>query len=104
MRKRHASQYANFGSLHNKEQIIGDIHIYPKTYFNPMDYFGNWDKSENTICCHLYMGSWLPDEEKRKLKFRKTPLFKIGKYMWKQSQNIPLINKFRAYLRKKNII
>lgn len=88
----------------NKEQIIGDIHIYPKTYFNPMDYFGNWDKSENTICCHLYMGSWLPDEEKRKLKFRKTPLFKIGKYMWKQSQNIPLINKFRAYLRKKNII
>lgn len=88
----------------NKEQIIKDIHIYPKTYFNPMDYFGNWDKSENTVCCHLYMGSWLPDEEKRKLKFRKTPLFKIGKYIWKQLENVPLIYKFRTYLRNKNII
>lgn len=88
----------------NKEQIVGNIHVYPKTYFNPMDYFGNWDKSKKTVCCHLYMGSWLPSEEKKKLKYRKTILFKICKRIWCLSQNIAIVYKLRIYLKKKNII
>lgn len=88
----------------NKEQTVGGIHVYPKTYFNPMDYFGNWDKSKNTICCHLYMGSWLPEEEQKKLKFRKTLLFKVCKTIWNRTQNITAINKLRIYIKKKNII
>lgn len=88
----------------NKEQIVGNIHIYPKTFFNPMGYFGNWDKSENTICCHLYMGSWLPDKEQKKLKFRKTILFKIGKSLWIRLKGIRLVNNLRSFLKEKNII
>lgn len=91
-------------SRDNKDQIVENIHIYPKTYFNPMDYFGNWDKSNNTVCCHLYMGSWLPADEQRKLKLRKTVFFKICKILWVKFKNIPIINKARGYLKNKDII
>ena len=26
----------------NSEQIVENVHIYPRTYFNAMDFFGNW--------------------------------------------------------------
>lgn len=60
----------------NTEQIISDyLHIYPKTFFNPRDFWGNWDLSKHTYCVHLYMGSWLSEEEQRKLRLRRNPVW-----------------------------
>lgn len=74
----------NFSRLKtdNSEQLIGDVHIYPRTYFNAMDFFGNWDKTSNTTTVHLYMGSWLPDEAKQKLDRRKKWYWKLSKWIW----------------------
>lgn len=66
----------------NSEQMIGNIHIYPRTYFNAMDFFGNWDRTKNTTTVHLYMGSWLPDKVQKKLNRRKTWYWKLGKWIW----------------------
>lgn len=63
----------------NSEQYVCGIHIYPKTYFNPMDYFGNWDKTKNTYGIHLYSGSWLSEEEQEKLRKRKKTLVRLKK-------------------------
>lgn len=65
----------------NEEQYVNGIHIYPKTFFNPMDYFGSWDMSRNTRCVHLYSGSWLSQEERKKLMNRKKPLIRMKKYI-----------------------
>ena len=66
----------------NSEQYISNLHIYPRTYFNPMDFFGNWDRTKDTVAVHLYMGSWLPEATKKKLDRRKTFYWKIGKWFW----------------------
>lgn len=72
--------------LDNSEQIIcNDVHIYPKTYFNPMDFFGNWDRSDKTTTVHLYMGSWLPEDVKKSLDRRKTKMWRLGKWVWVHS-------------------
>lgn len=66
----------------NSEQMIGNTHIYPRTFFNAMDFFGNWDRSPNTTTVHLYMGSWLPESEQKKLNRRKTWYFKLSKWVY----------------------
>lgn len=72
--------------LDNSEQIIcNDVHIYPRTYFNPMDFFGNWDRSDKTTTVHLYMGSWLPEDIKKSLDKRKTRMWRLGKWVWVHS-------------------
>lgn len=63
----------------NSEQHICGIHIYPKTYFNPMDYYGNWDKTKDTYAIHLYSGSWLSKDEQAKLRRRKKLLVRLKK-------------------------
>lgn len=95
----------------NTEQYICGIHIYPKTFFNPMDYFGNWDRSKDTYAIHLYSGSWLSKEEQNKLKRRKKPLRRLKKKIHsifrktkiaersdvKMGINVDLINSFLDY-------
>ncbi|EXZ31060.1 hypothetical protein M136_5182 [Bacteroides fragilis str. S36L11] len=50
------------------------------------------------------MGSWLPEQEQKKLKRRKTFIFKLTKYIWDRSKNNPLFKRIRLYLKNKNII
>ena len=62
----------------NKFQLLeNDIVIFPQEYFSPYDY-GNCVKNntENTICEHLYLVSWLSEKEKVK-KIIKRILFNI---------------------------
>lgn len=68
--------------LGGKEQTIANVHIYPRTYFCPMDFFSNWDKTSNTYCIQLFSGSWLPDEKKKKLDRRKKWWWKIAKRLY----------------------
>jgi mannosyltransferase OCH1-like enzyme len=88
----------------NQEQYVNGIHVYPKTYFNPMDYFGNWDKSVNTYCIHLYMGSWLPEDQQKKLKLRKTLLFRVCKRIYVMFGRFRVIKNFRFALKNHDIV
>lgn len=63
----------------NTEQQVCGVHIYPKTYFNPMDFYGNWDKTKDTYCIHLYSGSWLSEEEQKKLMKRQKLFVRLKK-------------------------
>lgn len=55
-----------YGYVDNgQKQIIEEIVIYPKEYFNPMVYeTGEIKVSENTYSIHWYDGSWLPKSDK----------------------------------------
>lgn len=90
--------------LNGLEQTVSGVHIYPRTYFCPMDYFSNWDKSENTYCVHLFSGSWLPDEEKKKLDKRRKLWWRTGKYIYVHSKNIAVVKLLRDYLKKQRFI
>lgn len=90
--------------LDNSKQVVKNIHIYPKTYFNPMDFFGNWDKSDETYCIHLYSGSWLPDEDYKRLARRKKLWWKIGKSIYIKIENIKFINSIHKVLKKKDLV
>ena len=68
--------------LGGKEQTVIGIHIYPRTYFVPMDFFSNWDKTSNTYCIHLFSGSWLPDDKQKQLARRKTLWWRVLKYIY----------------------
>lgn len=47
-----------------------------------MDFWGNWNKTANTYCIHLFFGSWLPDKEQKKLNRRKKWYFKLAKWIY----------------------
>ena len=68
--------------IDNSDQIVSGVHIYPRTFFNAMDFWGNWDRTDDTTSVHLYMGSWLPNEAKRKLDRRKTWWWRLAKTCW----------------------
>lgn len=57
----------------NRYQEIGDgICIYPREFFSPYNY--SWDyseKTDNTICEHLFFVSWLPWYKRLKKKIKK---------------------------------
>lgn len=81
--------------LGGKEQIIAGMHIYPREYFCPMDFFGNWNKTVNTYCIHLFSGSWLPDKAKKKLNRRKTWYYKLSKWIYVHTG----LQKIKSYLK-----
>ena len=75
----------NYGLiLGGMEQIVDDIKIYPREYFCPMDFWGNWNQTKNTYCIHLFNGSWLPVREQKKLNRRKTWWWKGLKWIKNQ--------------------
>jgi mannosyltransferase OCH1-like enzyme len=52
----------------NTYQVIQDMHIFPKTYFCPLDVWHNKDITENTCAIHFFDGSWLDEETKKRIK------------------------------------
>ncbi len=75
-------QFINNGlQLGGKEQFVSGIHIFPREYFCPMDFWGNWNKTENTYCVHLFSGSWLSDEAQKKLNMRKKYWYRFAKWI-----------------------
>ena len=51
----------NHGLVKNgNEQIVGDVHVYPADWFNPLDSAtGLLNKTENTVSIHWYSMSWI---------------------------------------------
>lgn len=73
--KRHGLQ------TNNTEQDIkiGDynLHIFPKTYFCPLDFWHNKDFSENTHSIHYFDASWLKKETKKRIHIERSHFYKI---------------------------
>lgn len=52
-----------------QEQIIGDVHVYPADWFNPLDSItGLLNKTENTISIHWYSMSWISPARRMRVK------------------------------------
>lgn len=90
--------------LNGQKQIVKEISIFPRTYFCPMDYFSNWDKTEDTYCIHLFSGSWLPESEYNRLAGRRKLWWRIGKYIYVHLKRFKFINLFRNYLKNREVI
>lgn len=62
-----------------KQQIEGDIVVYPKEFFSPYDYINCvMEKTDDTICAHLFYVSWMNKKERMKKRV-KTILVRIIK-------------------------
>lgn len=59
--------------LNNRKQVLDAITIYPMTYFCPYNPYrkGEDDFSDNTYAVHLFSGSWLDAQSKKKMIFSK---------------------------------
>lgn len=94
----------NYGlKLENREQDINVMHIFPKTYFYPLNYDSvNTDFTENTYAIHHFAGSWLPIEEQKRLKkinlYQRRKVF-LCKYM--NERKATIILEFRWILKNK---
>ena len=53
------------------KQVVQGITIFPRTFFNPMNYRGELEYyTQDTCTIHLYLGSWLPWQERLKKDIR----------------------------------
>lgn len=52
-------------AIDNSEQEIADIHIYPREYFCPLDFYHNDHSTQDTMAVHLFDASWLDEVTKR---------------------------------------
>lgn len=52
-------------------QEVGDITIYPKEYFNPLEHINQLKITDNTHTIHHYAGTWISGKDKFKKKIVK---------------------------------
>lgn len=52
-------------------QEVGDITIYPKEYFNPLEHINQLKITDNTRTIHHYAGTWISGKDKFKKKIVK---------------------------------
>ncbi|WP_302572320.1 glycosyltransferase family 32 protein [Phocaeicola coprocola] len=53
------------------------IHIYPQTYFCPLDFYHNKKFSKNTYAIHYFDASWLNRETKERIMFERSLWYKV---------------------------
>ena len=53
------------------------MHIFPKEYFCPIDFWMNKKITENTYAIHYFEASWLDKETKKRIRYERNSLFKI---------------------------
>lgn len=95
----------NYGlKLDGSRQTIADVEIFPRTYFCPMDYFSNWNKTKATYCVHCFSGSWLPDSEYKKLAGRRKFRWRLAKGIYTRLKSVRLIYFIREQLRKWKVL
>lgn len=52
-----------------REQTVGDVHVYPADWFNPLDSTtGLLNKMENTVSVHWYSMSWISPAKRLRVK------------------------------------
>lgn len=53
------------------------VHIYPQTYFCPLDFYHNKKFSKNTYAIHYFDASWLNKETKKRIIYERSLWYKI---------------------------
>ena len=53
------------------------LHIFPKTYFCPLDFYHNKDFSDNTYAIHYFDASWLDEDTMRRIRIERSRLYKL---------------------------
>lgn len=76
----------NYGLLtNNKEQDLtistSKLHIFPRTYFCPLDFYHNKDFSKNTYAIHYFDASWLDGDTKKRIEKERKLLYKVKFYL-----------------------
>ena len=61
----------------NTEQEVAGFHVYPRTYFCPLDFWHNKDFSNNTHAIHYFEASWLNDETKKRIEHERSHGYRI---------------------------
>ena len=61
----------------NTEQEVAGFHIYPRTYFCPLDFWHNKDFSDDTHAIHFFDASWLNEETKKRIEFERSHIYRI---------------------------
>lgn len=66
----------------SKQVLDGNVHIYPKEYFNPKSYDGQNNKfTENTCIVHHFDASWTAIDEKMAIWFIRHKMGFMAKYI-----------------------
>ncbi len=74
----------------NTYQVIQGMHIFPQTYFCPLDFYHNKNFTENTHAIHYFDASWLDRDIKVKIKRERSILIKIKNILKSYLLNIYL--------------
>ena len=62
--------------LNDEEQCVGDVQVFPREYFCPMDFYYDYVVSDNTFAIHYYDGSWLDEATKKRVKKERAAWYK----------------------------
>ena len=78
----------------SKQVLDGNVHIYPKEYFNPKSYDGQNNKfTENTCIVHHFDASWTAIDEKMAIWFIRHKMGFMAKYVFRISEKIKWFKK-----------
>ena len=72
----------------NTEQEVAGFHIFPRTYFCPLDFWHNKDFSDNTHAIHYFDASWLNDDTKERIVKERRIIYKIKIGIYQQLSKI----------------
>lgn len=74
--------------INDKEQLIQNMKIFPRTYFCPYDFWMNRYFTENTYTIHYFNASWLDDDEKKRIEKERKIIFKLKSKIFFQLKKI----------------
>lgn len=64
-------------TIYRKATAEYKVHIYPQTYFCPLDFYHNKKFSKNTYAIHYFDASWLNKETKKRIIFERSLWYKV---------------------------
>lgn len=63
--------------LDNSEQEILGMHIFPRTYFCPLDFYMNKSFTDKTHAIHFFKASWLDEDTKKHINLERGAVYKL---------------------------
>lgn len=65
----------------NTFQIVQNMHIFPSTYFCPLDFWMNKNFTENTYAIHYFDASWLDENTKNRIQRERRTIYKLKSFL-----------------------
>ena len=76
--------YSDYNLKNNhltNQKLKNNVNIYAVDYFYPINSDGKTNFTDNTCMIHYFVGSWVPDSDKKRLKFQLIFGKKIGNFI-----------------------